>query len=117
MEITGKLMRKLDMESGISKAGKEWRKQSIIIEQNTEYNKEVCISAFGEDKIKSINDLEIGETVSILCNVYSREYKGRWYNQIDGYWFARKGEDKENTGISSRVEEEGVVIKNEDMPF
>jgi hypothetical protein len=102
MEITGKLMRKLDVESGVSKAGKEWRKQSIIVEQNTEYNKEVCISVFGEDKIKSINDLEVGQSVAILCNVYSREYKGRWYNQIDGYWFTRKGEE-ENT--------------NEDMPF
>tara|TARA_R100001594_G_C3935336_1_gene239238 strand:- start:318 stop:641 length:324 start_codon:yes stop_codon:yes gene_type:complete len=107
MEITGKLMRKLDMESGVSKAGKEWRKQSIIVEQDTEYNKEVCISAFGEDKIKSINDLEIGETVSILCNVYSREYKGRWYNQIDGYWFARKGEEKQ---INNETNED-------DLPF
>ena len=68
MEITGKLMRKLDLESGVSKAGKEWRKQSIIVEQNTEYNKEVCICAFGDDKIKSIDNLEIGESVSILCN-------------------------------------------------
>ena len=46
MEITGKLIKKFDIESGISKAGKEWNKQSILIEQNAEYNKEVVISAF-----------------------------------------------------------------------
>ena len=99
MEITGTLIKKLDIESGVSKAGKEWSKQSIIVEQNTEYNKETCISAFGEDKIKSINNLQIGESVSILCNIYSREYKGKWYNQIDGYWFSKKGNEditKEN---------------------
>jgi len=25
--------------------------------------------------------------VSISCNVYSREYKGKYYHNIDGYWF------------------------------
>ena len=52
MEITGKLIKKFDIESGISKAGKEWNKQSILIEQNADFNKEVVISAFG-DKIQS----------------------------------------------------------------
>ena len=36
MEITGKLIKKFDIESGISKAGKEWNKQSILIEQNAD---------------------------------------------------------------------------------
>ena len=90
MEITGKLIKKLDLEQGTSKNGKEWKKQSFIVETINEYNKDVCISAFGEDKIKQLNKLNIGDKVSILCNIYSREYKGRWYNQIDGYFFAQQ---------------------------
>jgi hypothetical protein len=57
MEINGKLIKKLDVESGMSKTGKEWRKQSILVEQSgTDYNKEVVISFFG-DKMKSIRDI------------------------------------------------------------
>jgi hypothetical protein len=32
MEVTGKLVKKLELETGISKAGKEWKKQSIVID-------------------------------------------------------------------------------------
>jgi len=107
MEITGKLIKKLDLEQGTSKNGKEWKKQSFIVETINEYNKDVCISAFGEDKIKQLNKLNIGDKVSILCNIYSREYKGRWYNQIDGYFFAQQE-------ITIKNETEN---NNEDLPF
>ena len=102
MEITGKLIKKFDIESGISKTGKEWSKQSILIEQNTEYNKEIVISAFG-DKIEKIKNLHEGDNLKVLCNIYSREYNGRYFHNIDGYWFAKEGE---------AVEED-----NNDIPF
>ena len=102
MEITGKLIKKFDIESGISKAGKEWNKQSILIEQNAEFNKEVVISAFGE-RIQKIKNLQEGDNLKVLCNVYSREYNGRYFHNIDGYYFSKAGED---------VEED-----NNDMPF
>ncbi len=103
MKITGKLIKKFDIESGISKAGKEWNKQSILIEQNAEYNKEVVISAFG-DKIQHIKNLQEGDNLKVLCNVYSREYNGRYFHNIDGYHFAKAGEE---------LEEED----NNEMPF
>ena len=87
MEITGKLIKKFDIESGISKAGKEWNKQSILIEQNAEFNKEVVVSAFGE-RIKNIKNLQEGDNLKVLCNVYSREYNGRYFHNIDGYHFS-----------------------------
>ena len=52
MEINGKLIEKFEIESGISKAGKEWQKQSILVEQNVDFNKEVVISFFG-DKVRA----------------------------------------------------------------
>ena len=59
MNIIGKLIKKLERETGVSKAGKTWEKQSILVEQSgTDYNKEVVISFFG-DKMKSMLDLEI----------------------------------------------------------
>ena len=57
MEVRGKISKFLPLESGTSKAGKEWKKQSIILEQTgNDYNKEVVISFFG-DKINSHRDI------------------------------------------------------------
>ena len=54
MEVTGTVLRKLELETGTSKAGKEWKKQSIVIDTGGEFNNEVCVSAFG-DKLQQMN--------------------------------------------------------------
>ena len=106
MEVTGKLVKKLELESGTSKAGKEWQKQSIVIDTGGDFNNEVCISAFG-DKLKQMHKLEIGMDVSVLCNVYSREYNGRYFHNIDGYFFTNQSNKS-----SDKIQNGG-----EDMPF
>ena len=103
MKIIGKLVQKLQPESGISKSEKEWKKQSILIEQSgTDYNKEVAVSFFG-DKIKNLIDIEVGSDVSVSINLSSREFKGKYYHNIDGRFIAKLGEE--------------TVASNEDMPF
>jgi len=109
MEVTGKLKDFLNIESGTSKTGKEWQKQTVIIDTGGEFNNLVAISAFGEDKIKKLNKLEVGMQVSILCNVYSREYNGRYFHNIDGYFFTNQ------TNASSDKITNGEA--EEDMPF
>ena len=76
MKITGKLVKKLDRETGTSKSGKSWEKMSILIEQSgTEYNKEVVVSFFG-DKVKRLRDIQEGSDISVSINLSSREFKG-----------------------------------------
>ena len=105
MKITGKLVKKLDRETGTSNVGKSWEKMSILIEQaGTEYNKEVVVSFFGYDKVKSLRDIEEGSDVSVSINLSSREFKGKYYHNIDGWFIAKLGE-------------ETVAPSNEDMPF
>ena len=83
MNVIGKLVKKLDRETGVSKSGKTWEKQAVIIEQSgTDYNKEVVVSFFG-DKVKSIKDIEVGSDVNISVNLSSREYNGASTNDND----------------------------------
>ena len=105
MEVKGKVKMKLDLETGTSKAGKEWQKQSIVIDTGAEFNNIIAVSAFG-DKVQKMNMLEEGMTVAILCNVYSREYNGKYYHNIDGYHF---------TNQSNNIETDENV--SEDLPF
>ena len=60
MELKGKLESKLKAETGTSKAGKEWTKQTIVINNGSEYNPQTAISFFGDDKVKMLDLL-------ILC--------------------------------------------------
>ena len=103
MNVIGKLSKKLERETGISKSGKNWEKQSIVIEQTgATFNKEVVVSFFG-DKIKSLRDIEEGTDVNVSINLSSREYNGKYYHNIDGWFIAKMGEE--------------TVGNNEDMPF
>ena len=92
MNIIGKLVQKLERETGVSKSGKTWEKQSILVEQNAEFNKEVVISFFG-DKIKQLRDIEVGTEVSVSINLSSREFNGKYYHNIDGWFIAKLGQE------------------------
>jgi|TARA_R100000482_G_scaffold124726_2_gene78681 hypothetical protein len=108
MQIEGKLIKILEAESGTSKNGKAWIKQSCIVQTDSEYNNQVCISAFGEDKVENLNKLKEGQDVQIWCNVYSREYNGKYYNQIDGWRFSKSGSD---------FKPQDMITSDNDMPF
>ena len=103
MQITGKLVQKLEVEKGVSKSGKAWETQAILVEQNTEYNKAVVISFFGKN-VKSLKDIPEGSEVNVSINLSSREYNGKYYHNIDGWFIAKLGE-------------ETVGSANDDMPF
>ena len=93
MEIKGKLVQKLERETGVSKTGKTWEKQSILVEQSgTDYNKEVVISFFG-DKVQKLKDIEVGSDVSVSINLSSREFNGKYYHNIDGWFIAKLGQE------------------------
>ena len=97
MEVTGKLVKILDLEEGTSKAGKSWQKQSVVIDTGGEFNNLTAVSAFG-DKVEKLNRLELGMDVTILCNVYSREYQGKYYHNIDGYHFTNQSASQGDPG-------------------
>lgn len=112
MEVKGKVVKKLAVESGISKSEKEWRKQVIVVDTGAEYNPEIAVQAFGEDKIKDLDKLNVGDNVKILCNVSSREYNGRYFHNIDGYHFTKSTQEDSK---ALDVHFEGTT--SDDLPF
>jgi hypothetical protein len=95
MEITGKLIKKLDTIKGTSKAGKEWQKNSFIFEQDDKFNTEICIDVFGDltkdIKLKLFNDLIIGEQYKVYVNISSKEFNGKYFTNINGWNIVPKG--------------------------
>ena len=112
MEVKGTVKLKLDLESGVSKSEKVWKKQTVVIDTGGEFNNEIAVSAFGDEKLKSLDKLEVGMEVKILCNVYSREYNGRYFHNIDGYHFVQVNQ-KPPEGLDGHFK--GTTP--EDLPF
>tara|TARA_B110001450_G_C17466641_1_gene418489 strand:- start:147 stop:482 length:336 start_codon:yes stop_codon:yes gene_type:complete len=111
MEIIGTIKSKQAIESGTSKAGKEWKKQSIVLDMNKDWNSDVCISFFGADKLALVDGFEVGTDVRVGVNVSSREFNGKFYHNIDGWRIDPVDAPK------SAVVEVGGEQQDGDLPF
>ena len=83
-------------------------------QSGTDYNKEVVISFFG-DKIKSIRDIEEGSDVNVSINLSSREYNGKYYHNIDGWFIAKEGQ--ETVGKNLLDNKDTMLNGDADLPF
>ena len=90
LEVTGRLIQKLELQSGISKSGSNWQKQEFVIETIEQYPKKICANLWG-DKIDVLSTLEIGDTIIVSFNLESREFNGRWYTDIRAWKIEKQG--------------------------
>jgi len=93
MEIKGKITQILPVASGVSKAGKEWKKREFVIEMvDGSYTKQICFTLFN-DKISIIDNFQTGENVTVSFSLESREYNGRWYHNVNAWRVEKDGGD------------------------
>jgi hypothetical protein len=84
MQVKGTLLQILKLESGVSKAGKEWKKQDFVIETNEQFPKKVCFTLFG-DKISLIDGINEGTEIEVFFSLESRDFNGKWYHNINAW--------------------------------
>ena len=118
MNIKGKLILKLTPEVGEGKNG-TWTKQVVIIETAETYPKKVAIE-FWKDEVIKIQAVPIGQELSIDINIESREYQGKWYNQVKAWRFTANGQavnvetPKDNGTITPPEKDHNLPIDNSD---
>ena len=81
MELTGKIIAVLPERGGISKAGNEWKIQEFVLETMEQYPRKMMFNVFGADRLAQFN-IQLGEVLTVSFDIDSREYNGRWYNDI-----------------------------------
>ena len=79
MQITAKLIELLPLLTGTSARG-EWKKQNFIMETDAQYPKKICFSVWNE-KI-DLNQLQVGNEITLDFDIESRESKGNWYTEL-----------------------------------
>ena len=88
MNISGKVVQVLPIQTGTSKAGNPWQKQEFILEQGGQYPRKVCISLFGDNVAKIP---QVGQDVMVSVDIDSREFNGRWYTEIKAWNITHTG--------------------------
>ena len=84
MEATGKITMITEIQSGLSKTGKEWQKLNFVIDTGAEFNPEICFSVFGGQRCgEFLVNHKVGDEVKVQFNLSSREHDGRYYHNVD----------------------------------
>ncbi len=84
MQVKGKIQQILKIESGVSQAGKEWKKQEFVIETIEQFPRKICFTLFN-DKSSLISGLSNGDEVEVYFNVESREFNGKWFHNVNAW--------------------------------
>lgn len=73
-----------EITSGTSTSGRDWARMTIMIDIPG-YQGSISKLAFqvGTDRISDVHEFKVGDKVEIGWSIYAREYKGRWYNNVD----------------------------------
>ena len=91
LELEGTLRHKLASQQGTSARG-AWAKQEFILEfPDGNFTAQACFTAFGQDKVAELDKYQVGDRIRISFNIRSREYNGRWYNDLQIWRIAPAG--------------------------
>lgn len=92
LELEGTLRHKLASQQGTSARG-AWAKQEFILEfPDGNFTAQACFTAFGQDKVAELDKYQVGDRIKISFNIRSREYNGRWYNDLQIWRIAPAGQ-------------------------
>lgn len=113
MTTNVKLATVLAPKSGKSQKGNDWVAQEFIADTLEQYPKKICFQLFGEDRVKSLENMHIGEEITVDFDIESREYNGRWFTQCNAWRLTKANAQKQAPQQKSAQEDE----QQTDMPF
>ena len=91
MEVSGTVIL-TDLQKGVSKSGKEWQKKNFVLSYNEGMiEKKLAFEIFGEDKINA-NPVKKGQKVTVLFDIESTEWNGRWFTTLKATNVSKLGE-------------------------
>jgi|SRR5690606_39138205 len=117
MEVKGKVIQLLPLQSGMGKKG-PWKKQEFILETQSQYPKKVCLSVWG-DKVDQFA-IAVGQQLNAFVELESREYNGRWYTEARAWKVEKIGGGDQDYFPPSPGDEPFMPDSNntsEDLPF
>ena len=132
LELEGTIRQKMGVQSGTSARG-PWAKQEFVIDfPDGNFTSQACFTAWGQDKVQELDKYQVGDRVKVSFNLKSREFNGRWYNDLQIWRIAPAGEAQPAAPAASAyvqpaapapmapaptLDDMPVDSADEDMPF
>ena len=94
MELTGKIIKVLELKEGTSERG-PWARQDYVLETDGQYPKKMVFTVMGRDRIARFNIQALmngDKPVMVSFDINAREYDGKWYNSVTA-WDVRQVND------------------------
>lgn len=102
-----------EVQSGTSKAGKDWQKLTFVGNTSEEYNNLYAFELFGTEKVENFTKYnKVGDTVDVDFNVSTREWEGKYFTSLSA-WKIFKSEAGTPTPQAAPVEDKTIG----DLPF
>jgi hypothetical protein len=114
MEIIGKLIKKLAPVTGEGKNG-TWKKQSFVIETQTEFPKQICFTVWG-DKV-DFNSITETDIVKVHFDIESREYNNNWYTDLKSWKVDLTTAGGGTSGGGTAPSMNAPAFSEKDIPF
>lgn len=117
MEISGKIIAVLPLQSGTGRNGNVWEKQEFVVETQEQYPKKMCYSLFGSERIQQYA-AQIGDDVDVSFDIDAKEWNGKWFNSINAWKVIRRNV-KNNNPVQppSAAKETFTNDAKDDLPF
>lgn len=89
----------LPEQSGVSKAGNQWKKREYVLETLENYPKKVHFDLFGDRADQY--PLNVGDEIVLSFDINSREFNGRWYTSISGWKVEKAGNQPSVSNVAN----------------
>ena len=103
-----------EVQSGTSKAGKDWKRLTFVGETSEQYNNLYAFELFGEEKVDDfVKFNKEGDSVDVDFNVSTREWEGKYFTSLSA-WKVFKAQNTAETTVTSEVP---TASDEDSLPF
>ena len=125
MKVTGEIVEILEVEKGISKTNKPWKKLTFAIDTGEQYNNIIAFEVFGDEKVDNfVKYNKVGKTVDVEFNLSSNKWKDKYFTSASAWKITNANDTetaiKQATEMIDQVFEPAGDISNNDndpLPF
>jgi single-strand DNA-binding protein len=94
------------------------KREMVVIVEDGRYPQEINIE-FVQDKASLLDNLQVGQEVTVTFDIRGREYNGRYFNNLNGWKIATSGDETPfiTEGQSSPPPNIAPADFDDDIPF
>lgn len=118
MEFIGVIKKKLPVQQGTSKSGKNWMKQEIVIEElGKQYPNSICATAFGEKTLNDVGPFREGDVVKVQVDFKAQEWQGRFFNSLNLWRIEPADQAQTPAPMQMPQQPNPAAAKQDGLPF